>query len=443
MRRLPNFYGWVLVGIVAILLMASAGARFLYGIVLKPVSEQYGWDRTAITGAVLVNMVIMSICQPFIGGLADRIGSKRVLIGGMALIGAMLVPLSFASELWQIYLLYGLIGAVGFAASSPVIATALINGWFRHRRGTALSVATSGTALGQLVVVPAATWTLTVTSWETTYRLLAAILLILVVPLGVLLLRDSPPGSDTERAAHDAPRPHMPETGPRIQKLDEPADWAEERSLSLSASLRTPEFWLLAYGFLVCGFTMAFATTHFMAYADDMGMDPMGAADVVGMVAVFSIIGTVLLGILADRYARPPVLGATYALRGLAYLLLFFLPSDGLILLYAVVLGVSWSATTPLTAAIAADRYGYGHLGGIFGTMFIFMNLGSGVGAVLDGVIYDATGAYDLALIINGVLGLTAALATALVPWRSVRGQGPDMTMVPKPPVPAGSLPAD
>ncbi len=424
MTRLPVFYGWVLVGTVATILMATSGARFLYGVVLKPVSEQYGWDRTSLTGVVLINMVALSICQPFMGLLADRLGAKRVLVGGTALIGAMLVPLSYASQLWQVYLLYGVIGAIGFAATSPVNTTTLVNRWFLHRRGTALSIATSGTALGQLIVVPVATWTLTRTDWETTYRGLAVILLLVMVPLGFFLLRDSP--SDVDDVT-DGRRASLHRTGGSEvsrRPLRDSLAASDLPSYSLTDSLRTPEFWFLSYGFLVCGFTMAFANTHFMAFADDMGMHPMMAADVVAVVAVFSVIGTVLLGFLADRYARPPILSLTYALRGMSFLLLFLLPVGSPIFVHAIVLGVSWSATTPLTAAIAADRYGRAHVGVIFGTMFTFMNLGAGAGAFLDGVIHDLTGHYDLALLINAVLGLSAAATAALVPWRAPLDRG-------------------
>ncbi len=418
MSRLPLFYGWVLVGTIATLLMATAGARFLFGVVLKPVSEQYGWDRTALTGAVLINMIALSICQPFTGLLSDRLGPKRVLIGGTALIGAMLIPLSYASELWQIYLLYGVIGAIGFAATSPVNTTTLVNRWFRHRRGTALSIATSGSALGQLVVVPVATWTLTLTDWATTYRGLAMILLLVMVPLGLYLLRDRPVDMGEALDGRDEVVTSTPRSRSRHWQPEDSFVALDPPSCSLTRSLKTAEFWLLSHGFLVCGFTMAFANTHFMAYADDMGMPVMMAADIVALVAVFSVIGTILLGVLADRYLRPPVLAFTYALRGVSFLLLFLLPSGPPVFVYAIVLGISWSATTPLTAAITADRYGRENLGLIFGTMFTFMNLGAGAGAFLDGVIYDAMGHYDLALLINGVLGLSAAAAAVCVPWR-------------------------
>lgn len=135
------------------------------------------------------------------------------------------------------------------------------------------------------------------------------------------------------------------------------------------------------------------------------------ASEVVSVTAFFSVIGTILLGMLADRYRRSYVLSMTYALRGLSFLLLLLLPVGPPMFIYALVLGVSWSATTPITAAISADIFGKANAGVIFGTMFTFMNIGAGVGAWLDGIVYDTTGGYDTALAINVVVGFSAAIA--------------------------------
>ncbi|HLL49959.1 MAG TPA: MFS transporter, partial [Thermomicrobiales bacterium] len=166
----------------------------------------------------------------------------------------------------------------------------------------------------------------------------------------------------------------------------------------------------------VCGWTMAFPNTHFLAYADDMGMSVLHAANTISATAIFSILGSVLLGLAADRYRRSSVLALTYALRGAAFLLLLVLPAGNLLYVYGLVLGISWTATTPLTAAIAADRYGPRHLGLIFGSLFTFMNLGFGFGALLGGVIFEATGGYDAALMVNIALGVAAAITAAVVP---------------------------
>jgi len=355
--------------------------------VLKPVSEEFGWSRTDLSAVVLINMLVLSACQPFIGELVDRYGSRRVLLTGIAALVLTLVPISFARQLWHWYLLAGVLTAFGIAATSPVNITSLISGWFTRRRGTAMAIATSGSAFGQLVIVPAAAFTVDRTDWQTVYRLLAVVLLVAILPLAFGFIREAPGA----QAARDRGE--------------------EETGRTLREALDSPPFWLLAFGFFVCGFTMAFATTHFLAYADDMGMAPVDAANVVAVTAVFSIAGSVLLGLAADRRPRQHVLAVTYALRGIAFVFLLLLPTGPLTYIYAVVLGISWTATTPLTAAITADLYGRRRLGVIFGTMFTFMNIGFGAGSFLDGVVYDMTGGYDAALVANAALGLLAAAA--------------------------------
>jgi MFS family permease len=381
------------VAVVAITLTIASGARFLFGVVLKPISEEFGWNRAQLTGAVMLAMIVLSICQPLVGILVDRVGAKKILVGGIALLGVSLIPFSFATSLWQIYVLYGLLMSFGLAAASPVLATAIVGRWFTHKRGLAMSIATSGSAFGQLLIVPIATWIMLATSWQTTYQVLAVALLAVAVPLGAIFLRDAP------RAAVAAGEVPPPEDG-----------------LTLRDAVRHPAFWILAFGFVVCGWTMAFPNTHFLAYADDMGMSVLHAANTISVTAIFSILGSVLLGLAADRFRRTSVLALTYALRGLAFLLLLLLPSGNLLYVYGLVLGISWTATTPLTAAIAADRYGPKNLGFIFGSLFTFMNLGFGLGSFLGGVIFEASGGYQLALIVNVALGIAAAIAAALVP---------------------------
>ena len=373
--------------------MATSGARFVFGVVLLPMEEEFGWSRSQLSVAVLINMVVLSICQPVVGWVSDHFGPKRVLMLGATLVGLLLIPLSFVSQLWHVYVIYGVVGGIAFAATSPVNTTAMVSRWFTRHRGAALSLATSGTPFGQLLIVPVAVFVLSQADWQSTYRLMAVLLLVVIVPLGIALLKERPAtgagtlsGESAQGRASVAPR----------------------------AAFRGPVFWLLAFGFLVCGFTMSFASIHFMAFSHDMGMHAGSAADVISLTAIFSVGGSLLLGWLADRFDISSVLGLTYALRGISFFLLFLVPQGPLVFLYAIVLGVSWSATTPLTAALAADTYGPAHLGVIFGTMFTFMNIGFGAGAYFDAVLYDLTGNYEVALLINGVAGVTAA-ATAFL----------------------------
>ena len=143
-RPVAIAYGWVVVAVVTTILTVTSGARLLFGVVLKPVAEEFGWDRASLTAAVTISTVCLAVCQPLVGALVDRFGSKAVLMAGTLLLGAALVPLSFATRLWQVYLLYGVVISLAFAATSPVNATALIGRWFERRRGTAMAIATFG-----------------------------------------------------------------------------------------------------------------------------------------------------------------------------------------------------------------------------------------------------------------------------------------------------------
>ena len=254
----------------------------------------------------------------------------------------------------------------GLAAASPVLATSIVGRWFTQNRGLAMSMATSGSAFGQLLIVPVAAWIMLATSWQMTYRVLAVALLAGAVPLSAIFLRDAP------RAAVAAGRAPPSEDG-----------------LTFREAIAHPAFWILAFGFVVCGWTMAFPNTHFLAYADDMGMSVLHAANTDLGHGHLQRPGQCAARSGGRPLRRTSVLALTYALRGLAFLLLLLLPAGNLLYVYGLVLGISWTATTPLTAAIAADRYGPKHLGLIFGSMFTFMNLGFGIGSLLGGVIFE------------------------------------------------------
>lgn len=188
-------------------------------------------------------------------------------------------------------------------------------------------------------------------------------------------------------------------------------------SVSLRQALRTPIYWQLSFGFFVCGFTMSFTSVHMMPYMLDMpehGHHTMQlvASTALSVVGGCSILGTLALGYLADRAGHKPILALTYFLRGLAFVILLLVGSSlpG-IFVAAIVLGISWTSTTPLTSAISADVYGRASLGTIFGFMFSAMNVGGGVGAWLAGLNYDLTGNYHTSLLLNGFLGFAAAAA--------------------------------
>jgi MFS family permease len=392
MRKERLFYGWVVVAVLMGMFALSSGSRYTFGVVFKTLTEEFGWERGALSAVASLSLILVSAFQILGGWLSDRFGARLVLTVGFALSAIVLMAMSMVTELWQMYLVYGVLGALGFALVSPVSSTALVNHWFHSRaRGTALSLTTAGTAVGQLAITPLAAYLLVNGGWESAYRAEALFMGLIIFPLVVLLLRNAPPES---------------------RDLSVGADGADARRTSVGEAIRHATWWQLLMGVFSCGFTMSFASVHFVAYATDMGMDHETAAGALGISGLFSIIGAVLMGKWSDRIGRHIPLGVTYALRGLSFVILLFASNDATLFLFGIILGLSWTSTTSLSAAITVETWGRQSSGFLFAFIFTFMTVGSSVGSYLGGLNYDLVHNYTAIIIANSVIAALGALAS-------------------------------
>lgn len=390
------YYGWIMLFAIALMSFASSGSRFSFGVFVIPMTEELHWGRDQLALAASLNLILAGVLRPFVGILADRLGSKIVALTGVALGGTALLLTSYARELWQFYLAYGVLLAIGYSFTSLVTVTTLVSQWFIKRRSLAMSIGSTGTSLGELITVPLAMLAVLTVGWENAFRVIAAFMIFIVLPVGFLLLANRPADKGLE------PYGYVPGEGGSGGRGSNPG-------LTLREASRTGDFWRLGFGFFVCGFTMSFASTHFVPFAMDMGFEQMAAANALGMVGAFALAGGLTTGFLGDRFPRKNVLATVYLLRGLAFAVL--LQARDLPTLYvgSFVLGISWTSTGALTSAISADKFGLKYLGTIYGTMFTIMPIGTGVGAYLAGVIYEVRHGYELSLIMSALAGLIAA----------------------------------
>ncbi len=391
MHRKKYFYGWIVVAVLMGMFALSSGSRYTFGVVFKTLTEEFGWERGALSAVASVSLILVSAFQIIGGWLSDRFGARLVLTVGFALSSAVLFAMSVVTELWQLYLIYGVLGALGFALVSPVSSTALVNNWFHARsRGTALSLTTAGAAIGQLAITPIAAYLLMNGGWQSAYRAEAVFMALIVLPLVLLLLRNAPTISKDENSHRTRDSQHTP-----VRKAIRHATW-----------------WLLLMGVFACGFTMSFASVHFVAYASDMGMDHEAAAGALGISGLFSIIGAVLMGKWSDRIGRHIPLGVTYALRALSFVILLFANNEFTLFVFGIVLGLSWTSTTSLSAAITAETWGRQSSGFLFAFIFTFMTVGSSVGSYLGGLNYDLVHNYTAIIIANTVVATLGAIAS-------------------------------
>jgi len=247
-------YGWIMLLSIALMSFASSGARFSFGVFVLPMSEELHWGRDQLALAASMNLLLAGLMRPLVGILADRIGSRALALMGVALGGSALVLTSFVRDLWQFYLVYGVILAVGYSFASPVTITTLVGHWFVKRRSLAMAIGSTGTSLGELITVPLAMLAVLTVGWENAFRLIATFMIVVVLPVGFILLRNRPSDKGLKPYGYDE------NTAAATAK-------AAANAMTLREALRTPDIWRLSVGFFVCGFTMSFASTHFVPFA--------------------------------------------------------------------------------------------------------------------------------------------------------------------------------
>jgi MFS family permease len=398
-RSRSVFYGWWVVLASSVTTFISTGVRHAVGPFLKPIVDDLGIDRASFSAVVALSLFLYGAFMPLAGMAVDRFSVRVVTSAGTVLLVLSLVLTAMVRNVWEFAAVYGVLVPLGLAGTGPVIASGVVARWFSKRRGTALSVLGSASMTGMSLLVPAVTWLILTTGWRATYMIIAAAVLVLVMPLCLLVFRDSP---ESVGLTPDG-TPRQPGTAPA----------AVER-VTASEALRTLAFWQLAGSFFTCGFSMSLLSAHGIPMLTDHGYSPMFASWTLGVLGGSSIGFTVMLGALSDRLGRRPVLAGIYAGRILIFTGLFLIRDNPVgILAVAVLGGITLAGTGSMTSALTADIYGRFSVSSVFGLIFLVHQTGSATGSWLAGALFESTGGYGAAYALACVL-LAAAAVVAL-----------------------------
>ncbi len=402
------YYGWVILFVSWALMFFTAGLSQAFGVFLKPMTEDFGWDRSSFALAMSLFAVVSAVVPPFAGRLADRYGPRLVLTTGALLNGVGMILMAFTSNLWYAYLIYGGVIGLGFGVAGQSTNAALLARWFVKRRGMALSVSSTGLGVGQLILLPLATVLIINFSWRTSFAVIGAASLVMVPICFFLLRRPDPPDGHHEAGATEAA----------------PADSSDAACLAADlirrdtrAAFRSRAFWLLIGGFMGCGFTIYLLMTHVAALATDRGISATQAGTALGLVGGTSLVSGVIVGSLSDRIGRKHLLAGLYLLRAVAVVVLMAADSTAALYLFAVMFGLS-RANGALVSAAVIDLYGRRAVGSILGYTTMFHQLFAALGAFAGGLAYDLTGSYNLALAPCVVLLLAGSAASLLIDER-------------------------
>ena len=371
-----------------LLLVLSFGYRAGFGLFMQPMSEARGWGRDVLALALAIQNLSWGVFAVVAGGLADRFGSLKVMLGAIVLYGGGMWLMALSSTELQIISTAGLLVGAGVAGTSfgivlPVIAKAVP----AEKRAQALGIGTAAGSFGQFLVVPAIQVVVDAVGWLQALQFMGASAL-LMVALALSMARYG----DTRSIADSATA---------TQSL---------RKIAWQA-LKVRSYVLLVTGFFVCGFHVAFITVHMPGYVVDLGFSAQVGAWSISLIGLCNVIGAYYAGVLSDRFPMRKILSLIYFGRVIAITAFLLLPTTIVsILVFSASMGFLWLATVPPTSGLVALFFGTRYMTFLYGIVFFSHQLGSFSGVWLGGKLYEIYGNYDGIWWLGIALGLLAAI---------------------------------
>lgn len=400
-------YRWVILITGFTILFFNGGSRSALGLMLKPMGDDLTWTRSALSAGITAYMVISALAMPFVGRLADRYDLRWIMGAGAAVAAIGIGLMSVISEPWQLFAVYGVVFALGNAGISNPVVSVMIVRWFPDRRGVANSVAVSGNAIGQLVIVGLLAQSLVQFGWRWSYGALGLASLIILTPVVLLAVRKAPIRQET------------PSPSESREVVETAVNAARQGSL-----LNSGQLWLLAGIYAICGFQDFFVATHVVAFALDREISTVIAGNLLALMGLMGLLGVLASGYLADLMGpgRPTLL--CFVMRIAIFTLIILSQAQPVVMIFALLYGFTFLMTAPLTVMFSGNIFGAARLGRISGTISMVHQICGGLGALVGALAFDIWGNYDRAFVLMLALSIIATAGTLLVRDRQIpRGQ--------------------
>ena len=395
-------YGWVIVGVGALITCLAMGTIFALPVYLQPMADETGWSRAGISGAMTLGFVVMGIGGFGWGALSDRIGARPVVLVAALLLGTGLVLASRAPNLLVFQLAYGGLacGSVG-AFFAPLIAATI--GWFDKNRSLAVSLVSIGGGVAPMVMTPLASVLIGAYGWRSAMLMIAIGAVAVVIPTALLIR--NPPSA--------APQPAGAAGG------------AQSAAASPWAALRTPQFIVLAATFFLCCAAHSGPIFHTVSYAEICGASSLAAASIYSVEGVAGLFGRLLFGVLADRVGVKRVIIGGLLLQAVGIYSYIFVSGLGDFYVRALVLGMAYGGVMPLYAILAREYFSQSVMGTVMGAATMTSSIGMAFGPVGGGWLFDTFGTYHWLYIASAAIGLGAAVMALAFPPPKKNLEGP------------------
>ena len=376
--------------------IALYGLPFFYDFFVKDL----GWTRQQVTsGNAISKLVVGPLFGFFAGTIVDRFGPKRLMLAGIAMAGLALMGLGSTLTIAAFYSFYFL-NALGNVCGGPLPNQVLLSRWFSGARGKAMGAAYLGIGIGGAIVPLAAHALTQALGWRAALQVLGAAMIVIALPTA-LLVKEAPAGFAAAAAAPG------------------------EATGSIGAVLRKPAFYFLAIGSSASIGAVGGTMQNLKLYlAMDRGLPQASVAEVLSLVLVGSLVGRVVMGWLADRWAKKQVMLLIYLIVALSVPLFVLAPTPAFVRVAAFVFGVGLGGDYMIIPLMAAELFGVRLLGRVMGIVITADNVAEATAPMAVAAIRDHAGSYGPGFALLVGLAVLGAASVAFLP-RGDRGGAP------------------
>ncbi len=393
----------ILIG-ASVMLSLAMGLRQSLGLFMPPLTRDTGITVSDFTLAIAIQNLSWGLLQPLAGAWAVRLGMRRLMVGGALLYILGLVLLASSTGLVGVILGAGVAIGAAMACNGSALALAAASRPVPVAvRSSVLGIVSAAGSIGAMIAAPIGQVLAQEWGWRVGVWGFAALALLML------------PAAWTAGKVDALPLPHKPGEG-------------DSARAALGVALRNPLFVVMALTYFVCGMQLIFLTTHLPSYLDLCGMDPMLGAQALGVIGGFNVLGSLFFGWAGGRWNKLVLLGLIYSTRSLALAWYFMaLPTPTSTLVFAAIMGFLWLGVAPLVSGWIADTFGLRWQAMLGGVAFVCHQIGSFVGALGGGLIFDLAGSYTMAWQAGVALGLAAGIVQAGFAWWRREGRPPTL----------------
>ena len=398
-RKPRIFYGYIVAIAAFCVMMVGGGTFYAFGIFFKPLLAEFGWTRAMTSGAWSLCALLAGLLGIGMGRLSDRFGPRPVVTACGFFVGLGYLLMSQISAIWQLYLFYGVILAIG-GSGIPVPIISVIPRWFVKRRGLVTGIVLSGMGVGIMVVPPLARHLISIYDWRTSYIIVGIVALISIMLAGQFLRRDPS---------------QMGQVPYGEDEVKEPGLKPEAQGVSLRGVIHIKQFWMLC-AILIChSFGVQAILVHIVSHATDLRISQTIAANILVFIGGLSIAGRVIMGSAGDRIGNKRAVTIVLILVTASLFWLLITKEVWMFFLFAAIFGFGYGGFAGLLSPIVAELFGLSSLGAILGGLFFGITIGGAIGPLLAGYIFDTAGSYNLAFLIYGIVSIIATVLTILL----------------------------